>query len=107
MGDHRAQKKGPRKGCVPGGRRTRHFSGSDWTLPYRGIAARFCRLPRRAFSMCPKRAARFRADGHTLRGPQERPVPAVPRCGPIHVDCFVGFLFGWYPPIAGAMFGFA
>ena len=28
-------KKGPRKSCVPGGQRTRHCSGSDWTLPDR------------------------------------------------------------------------
>ena len=27
-----AQKKSPRKCCVPGGLRTRYFSGSDWTL---------------------------------------------------------------------------
>jgi len=27
-----AQKKGPRKGCVPGGQRTATLSGSDWTL---------------------------------------------------------------------------
>ena len=62
-------KKGPRKCRVPGGLRTQYFSGSDWTLRNR------CGSPaaRRAFVVCPKRAAGFHASGRTLRGPLSRP----------------------------------
>ncbi len=83
-------KKGPRKGQVPGGRRTLHFSGSDWT-PRRG-----CRggppLRWGSRAACPDvhEAHRrgFRADGRALRGPQGRPlcVRPPPDAGPFYTE---------------------
>ena len=43
MDDASGQKKSPRKGCVPGGQRTRYFSGSDWTLRARSPRRRYVR----------------------------------------------------------------
>ena len=53
-------KKGPRKGCVPGGQRTATLSGSDWTL--RKPARRSARLLAEA-SLYPKRTAGIHANG--------------------------------------------
>jgi len=63
-----ARKKSPRKRHVPGGRRTRHISGSDWTLRNRRGLSRPPPVGRSA--VCPKRAAGLRASGRALRGPQ-------------------------------------
>ena len=59
-----AQKKGPRKGCVPGGQRTTTLSGSDWTARqtiWFGVE----RLPvrRSRATLYPKRTAGFHANG--------------------------------------------
>ena len=65
-------KKSPRKACVPGGQRTRCFSGSDWTL--RTLASAVNMSEARRLRPCNRQ---------TLRGPQESlgetPVQAHPR----------------------------
>jgi hypothetical protein len=65
-----AQKKGPRKSCVPGGLRTQHLSGSDWTSRGGHPCRRIVSVSRNAGIMNPKRAASLHAGGPTLRGPQ-------------------------------------
>ncbi len=79
-----AQKKGPRKSCVLGGRRTRHRSGSDWTLRRPGSCVGMGFVGRSSIGS--KRAACILARGIAPRGPQSRRRRGDSRCRPIHVN---------------------
>jgi len=95
-----AQKKGPRKGRVPGGRRTSSFSGSDWTLGNSVSANALAkRHPCQADDVQPGRSSRVQplhslceaygrlpCQPHQLRGPRKRRRLPASGCGPFHVE---------------------
>ena len=69
-----AKKKSPRKGCVPGGRRTLTFPGAIGRFragPAWHTGPRRRDAEGRQFTLYSKRTAHFLVGGNSLRGPQE------------------------------------
>jgi hypothetical protein len=66
-----AQKKGPRKGCVPGGQRTATLSGSDWTLVSPAVRSQAIKHGRDR--SCIRSVPPASMPTGPLRGPQKSP----------------------------------